>query len=167
MNEVDKALVASLIDVSNSGLRSYYMHPEDRSKYISFPVTELGVRPREGVPVTGLGTKSISFDQGMSAQFRESRLFAWSVEGVVEFFSRYGLENYIYEYLIGTFSENNDYAKRIMIPDHHSEWDGEETWEVQVFRWVDRDLVCGEKLAPFQRYTDDPSYQKMLDELEN
>lgn len=158
MDNIEEVLDQSRVDISNSGLRCYYLHPEDRTKYISFPVTHLAVSPMEGIPKTGLSQCSMTFDQIMSVQFAQANFYPEISDEALDLFTRYGVEDYIDDYYVGCFTEHNEYANKIMFKDYYTEWDSEEKGELQIWSWRSTDSADKSPLAPYERYTDHESF---------
>lgn len=149
------------IDISDKGFSAYYLHPEDRSTYISFPVETLQLgevskwNKMLGKPLVHKPEIQFLVSQAMiNGDFFAS----FESNDVVDFFSKYGLGEYIDKYYLGIIKDGDEVGKSLLIPEIYSEWDGTPTGEVEVWMWVDKSMLPDKVLAPYERYTDHESF---------
>lgn len=161
-NEViENFLKNYFIDISDKGFSAYYLHPEDRSAYISFPVETLQLgkvskwnrmldKPLVHKPEIQFLVSQAMISGNFYASFESN--------DVVDFFSKYGLEDYIDKYYLGIIKDGDEVGKSLLIPEIYSEWNGTPTGELQIWRWRSVDGPDKSPLAPYERYTDHESF---------
>lgn len=164
MNEnevIENFLKNYFIDISDKGFSAYYLHPEDRSAYISFPVETLQLgevskwnKMLDNPLVHKPEIKFLVSQSMINGDFYTS----FVSNAVVDFFSEYGLEDYIDKYYLGIIKDGDEVGKSLLIPEVYSEWNGTPTGELQIWRWWTTDGTDKRPLAPYERYVDHESF---------
>lgn len=166
---IENFLKNYFIDISDKGFSAYYLHPEDRSTYISFPVETLQLgevsewNKMLAKPLVHKPTSHFLVSQAMI-----NGIFYASFESndIVDFFSEYGLEDYIDKYYLGIIKDGDEVGKSLIIPEVYSEWTGTPTGELEIWLWRSTDSTNRSPLAPYERYVDHESFplEKIEDE---
>lgn len=137
-----KHLEETTIDISSSGLRAYYVHPESRSHYASFPVESM--TSEVVLPIISTRNSYFKIEDRIKSGFL-GRYSATLPEEASRLFADYGLDDYIPEYFIGVLRETDTEALSILLV-------GRELWDQPETATIDKWRGSENPSAPFEYF---------------